>query len=64
MKRPSKKLLLQLYGKDRLTDAQVAARFNVSPSTPWRWRRHYGIELLTGVYTVAVLKGGTPGPNS
>jgi transposase len=44
-KRPTKEHLLSLYTQERLTDSQIAQRFNVSPSTVWRWRKKYGIEL-------------------
>lgn len=59
MNQPDKDTLLNLY-KQNLTDAQVAARFGVNPSTAWRWRKRHGIKLkVQAVYRVTVLEGGT-----
>lgn len=58
IKRPNKAHLLSLYTQEGLTDSQVAKRYGVNPSTVWRWRQHYGIEVTTKqVYTVQVQKG-------
>lgn len=58
MKKPDKATLLQLYAKDGLTDVQVAKRLGVNPSTVWRWRKSYGIELTTEqLYRVRLKKG-------
>ena len=58
MKRPDKQTLLNLYRRDGLTDAQIAERFGVTPSTVWRWRQHHGIKIhVSQVYKVRVRKG-------
>jgi transposase-like protein len=58
MVRPDKATLLSLYTRDGLTDSQIARQFHVSRQTVWRWRKHYGIELVTQqVYKVRVQKG-------
>lgn len=43
-KRPEKGILIAMYTRG-LSDGAVAKELCVDPSTVWRWRRHYGIQL-------------------
>lgn len=58
LKRPTKEHLLELYTRDGLTDSKIARQFGVSPSTVWRWRQKYGIELSVKQLYEVRLKGG------
>lgn len=58
MKRPTKDELLSLYTEQGLTDGQIARRYKVNRATAYRWRRHYGIEVIIERHFRARLKRG------
>lgn len=58
-KRPAKDTLITLYTHEGLTDGQIARRFKVNPSTVYRWKRKYGIEVeYKQVFQARVKRGG------
>ena len=58
-KRPEKGALLPLYTEEGLTDREIARRLKVDPSTVYRWRKHYGIEVeFKQLFKVRVRRAG------